>query len=229
LAFRLPDRDLPAFLIRPLIRDSDRDDPNVVPQYQLPEFDQTYLINSDNGAPDEIAGIQSLLDSEVLRTLVPHRGIRVRAAGDAVIISRPDKGVTWNLMPEEEMYMEIPLDGTNVGAMENMEGLESRAKAKVLGKETVSGYECEKRSYEGTDKRQGSVIVWFSSKLDYPVKIEMTAFRGEEGMTLEYRNIKPGKIPDSKFEIPSGYEKFAIPGMPSGMPGGIPKMPGMGN
>jgi hypothetical protein len=89
LAFRLPDRNLPAFLIRPLIRASDRDDPNVVPQCQLPDFDQTYLINSDNhGAPDEIASIQSLLDSEVLRTLVPHRGMRVRAVGDAVIISK---------------------------------------------------------------------------------------------------------------------------------------------
>jgi hypothetical protein len=145
----------------------------------------------------------------------------------AVNISRPDKSVTWNLMPEDEMYMEIPLDAKTADAMGEMESLKSRAKVKVLGKETVSGYECEKRSYEGSDKRQGSVIVWYSSKLDYPVKIHTTPFRGEEGMTLEYKNIKPGKIPDSKFEIPSGYEKFAIPGMPGGMPGGMPKIPGM--
>jgi len=43
-------------------------------------------------------------------------------------------------------------------------------------------------------------------------------------MLLEYKKIKPGKIPDSKFEIPAGYEKFPIPGMP----GGMPDIPGMG-
>ena len=49
-----------------------------------------------------------------------------------VNITRPDKGVSWNLMPNDKMYMEIPLEGMNVGAMENIEALESRAKMKVL-------------------------------------------------------------------------------------------------
>jgi len=132
-------------------------------------------------------------------------------------IARLDKGVNWNLMPEEKMYMEIPLEGMKVGAMEDIEELESRAKMKILGKETVSGYACEKRQYD--DQAQGSVIVWHSSKLDYPVKIHVMAFGGEEEMILEYRNIKTGKIADSMFEIPKGYQKFAIPGMPGGMPG----------
>jgi hypothetical protein len=153
----------------------------------------------------------------------------------AINISRPDKGVNWNLMPEDRMYMEIPIGGMDAGAMENMEELDSRAKAKILGKETVNGYTCEKRLYD--DKTQAKVTVWYSDKLDYPVKIHMDAFGGEEELTMEFTNIKPGKVDDSKFEIPAGYEKFAIPGMPAGMPagmpqgmpGGMPKMPGMGN
>jgi len=144
----------------------------------------------------------------------------------AISIARLDKGVSWTLMPEERMYMEIPLEGMKVGAMEDVEELESRAQMKVLGKETVSGYACEKRRYD--DQTEGSVTVWYSAKLDYPVKIHVMAFGGEEEMTLLYKNIKTGKVSDSMFEIPEGYQKFAIPGMPAGMPGGMPMGPGMG-
>ena len=140
----------------------------------------------------------------------------------AINISRLDKGVTWNLMPEEKMYMEIPLEGMHVGGIADVKELESRAKMKMLGKETVSGYVCEKRQYD--DQAGDSIIVWYSPKLDHPVKIHVNVSGGEEEIIMEYQNIKTGKIPDSKFEIPRGYQKFAIPGMP----GGIPRMPGMG-
>jgi len=143
----------------------------------------------------------------------------------AVSISRPDKGVNWNLMPDEKMYMEMSL--TEIG-YEDMESLESKSKMTVLGNETVNGYKCEKRRYESNDETEGPVIVWFSPKLGYPVRIHTLAYRGEGDMIMEYRNINTGKVPDSMFEIPGGYKKFAIPGMPAGMPGGMPKVPGMG-
>ena len=78
------------------------------------------------------------------------------------------------------------------------------------------------------DETEGPVIVWFSPKLGYPVRIHTLAYQGEGDMIMEYRNINTGKVPDSMFEIPGGYKKFAIPGMPAGMPGGMPKVPGMG-
>ncbi len=143
----------------------------------------------------------------------------------AINISRPDKGVNWNLMPDEKMYMEMSL--TEIG-YEDMESLESKSKMTVLGNETVNGYKCEKRRYESNDETEGPVIVWFSPKLGYPVKIHTLAYQGEGDMIMEYRNINTGKVPDSMFEIPGGYKKFAIPGMPAGMPGGMPKVPGMG-
>ena len=146
----------------------------------------------------------------------------------AVNISRPDKGVSWNLMPDDEMYMEIPLEGMNLGATEDIESLESAANMRAQGKETLNGYACEKRRYDYHDKTQGSVIVWYSPKLDYPVKIQIMAYGGEGDMVLEYKNIKQGKVPDSMFEIPKGYEKFSIPGMPEGMPEGMPDIPEMG-
>jgi len=137
-----------------------------------------------------------------------------------VNISRPDKGVTWNLMPDERMYMEMPLEDMEIGTMEDIENLESSGKMQSLGKETVNGYVCEKRRFD--EKAEGSVIVWYSSKLHSWVKIQIIASGGEGDMVMEYRNIKVGKVPDSKFEIPDGYEKFSIPGMPGGMmPGGM--------
>ena len=141
-------------------------------------------------------------------------------------IARLDKGVSWTLMPDQKMYMEISLEGTKVGAMEDIEEMEARAKMKIVGKETVNGYACEKRQYQG--QREGLMTVWYSPKLNYPVKIHVMPLGGEGEMTMDYRNIKVGKIPDSKFEIPSGYSKFAMPGMPGGMPPGMPGVPGMG-
>lgn len=141
-----------------------------------------------------------------------------------VSIVRPDKGVTWNLMPDEKMYMEIPLDPGDSESREDMESLDSVAKMVSLGKETVSGYKCEKRRYEYHDKTQGSFIMWYSPKLNYPVKLQMKGHGKEGDLVMEYKNIKTGKIPDSMFEIPKGYEKFSIPGMPAGMP----SIPGMG-
>ena len=141
----------------------------------------------------------------------------------AINISRPDKGVTWNLMPEDRMYMEIPLQEASLGAQGNIESLESSAKMQLMGKETVNGYVCEKRRYDPNEKGMGSVIAWYSPKLDYPVKVHIMAYGGEGDMVLEYKNIKAGKIPDSQFEIPKGYEKFGIPGMPGGMPAGMGK------
>jgi hypothetical protein len=99
----------------------------------------------------------------------------------AAAIIRIDKKVTWNLMPEERMYI-----------------------------------------YH--DKTQGSFIMWYSPKLNYPIKLQMKGHGKEGDLVMEYKNIKTDDIPDSMFEIPKGYEKFSIPGMPAGMP----SIPGMG-
>jgi hypothetical protein len=66
------------------------------------------------------------------------------------------------------------------------------------------------------------VTVWYSPKIEYPVKIQIKADDGEIALVMEYKDIKPGKVPASKFEIPAGYQKMTIPGMPPGMPGGTP-------
>jgi hypothetical protein len=146
----------------------------------------------------------------------------------AVMIMRPDKGVMWTLMPSEKMYMEVPLPEDVTGRFEDIDRLEATATKTELGKEKVGEYECEKSRY-GFDvegQSQGLATIWYSKELDFPLKIQVGSPGGDTGMTMEYTNVKPGKVPESKFEIPAGYQKFSIPGLPPGMmQGGVP--PGM--
>jgi outer membrane lipoprotein-sorting protein len=131
-------------------------------------------------------------------------------AGDEghISILRPDKQVVWMLMPAGKMYMEMPITPEHTGKM--MTKPEDEARMKLLGTETVSGYEAEKYEVsekDGSDKQ----YVWIVKKLGIPIK--MTAADGS--FSMEYRNIKEGGVSDSLFEVPAGYQKMAMPG---GMP-----------
>ena len=129
-----------------------------------------------------------------------------------VTILRLDKGVTWNLMPENKMYMEIPGTGKGATDPEIEEKIKDMAEKKSLEKEKVKGYVCEKYQYIYHDKSLGVLTQWFSKKLNYPIKTEYKA--AAYHMLTEYKNIKEESIPNSLFEIPSGYQKMQLPMMP---------------
>jgi hypothetical protein len=123
-----------------------------------------------------------------------------------------DKGVTWSLMPEDKMYMEMPGIGKEATDPEIEKKIKDMAEKKSLGKEKISGYVCEKYQYIYHDKSLGVLTQWFSKRLNYPIKTE---YKTESyHMLIEYKNIKEGRIADSLFEIPSGYQKMQLPMMP---------------
>ena len=129
-----------------------------------------------------------------------------------VIILRLDKGVTWSLMPENKMYMEMPGIGKEASDPEIEKKIKDMAEKKSLGKEKINGYVCEKYQYIYHDKSLGILTQWFSKRLNYPIKTEYKAAAYQ--MLTEYKNIKEGRIADSLFEIPSGYQKMQLPMMP---------------
>ena len=129
-----------------------------------------------------------------------------------VIILRLDKGVTWSLMPENKMYMEMPGVGKEATDPEIEKKIKDMAEKKSLGKEKINGYVCEKYQYIYHDKSLGILTQWFSKRLNYPIKTEYKAAAYQ--MLTEYKNIKEGRIADSLFEIPSGYQKMQLPMMP---------------
>ena len=131
----------------------------------------------------------------------------------AVSITRLDNGVTWILMPEEKMYMEILGVRKDAIDPEIEKKIEHMAEKKYLGKEKVSGYVCEKYQFVYHEKTMGTMTQWFSKKLNYPIKIEHKS--PSYYMFIEYKNIKEGGVSDSLFEVPAGYQKMQMPMMPN--------------
>jgi outer membrane lipoprotein-sorting protein len=120
-----------------------------------------------------------------------------------VMIIRPDKKVTWMISPEEKTYMEMPYQSEDKTFEEWT--AEKEKKAKLLGEETVSGMPCKK--YESVEDGE-KTIFWISKQFPFPLKVE------DSEVTMEYKNVKEGPLPDSLFELPAGYEKMAMPIVP---------------
>ena len=132
----------------------------------------------------------------------------VQAGGQTGIhILRPDKKVVWIIMPQQNAYMEMPISQE---AQQKMMPLteDQKAKMKKVGTETINGYACDK--YETTMSHQGKsmkVFSWVATDLGLPIKIV-----SEDGsFSMEYKDIKPGEVADSLFEVPQGYQKMKMP------------------
>jgi hypothetical protein len=131
-------------------------------------------------------------------------------------IIRPDKKVTWMVIPGEKAYMEMPYNPAQKPlAGEKVDGEVSR---KLIGSETIDGHPAKK--YEiiaKTRNRTETIHQWIATDLDFPIKTSAV----DNSWTVEYKNV--GKsVQDSLFEVPAAYEKMSIP-MPPGFPG-IPDM-----
>ena len=120
-----------------------------------------------------------------------------------ITITRPDKKLTWEITPEEKMYMERPYLSEDK-MFEEWTG-EKEKTSKFLADETIDGLPAKKfESVEDGDK----VYYWVSAKYPFPLK------REDDEAVLQYKNIKEDPIPDSMFEIPAGYKKMAMPEIP---------------
>ncbi|MGD8449546.1 MAG: DUF4412 domain-containing protein, partial [Desulfobacterales bacterium] len=108
-----------------------------------------------------------------------------------------------------DLVIDNPKEATDPEIEEKIKDI---AEKKSLGKEKVSGYVCEKYQYLYHDKSSGVLTQWLSKRLGYPIKTEYKA--PAYHMLTEYKNIKKERIPDSLFEIPSGFQKMQLPMMP---------------
>jgi outer membrane lipoprotein-sorting protein len=155
---------------------------------------------------------QVFVKGEMIRNEMDMKGTQ------QVSISRLDKGVVWVLMPGQ-MYMEMPLSaGGEDSLLTDQKKLEEVATKEDLGKEKVNGYACDKYRFTFNDKSMGTMTQWFSKKLNFPIKSVMMGSQGE--ISTEYKNINEQKLADSLFEVPAGYNKMQMQGMPK-MPGAM--------
>ncbi len=134
-------------------------------------------------------------------------------------IVRYDKKVMWVLIPNQHMYMEMPLSH-DTGMMSALRDRDTQYTIHDLGAERVGAYDCEKYSVEW--KRQGQEsngLVWIGKSgqaSGFIVRVEDE----KHDAVSEYRNIQPGEPPATVFEVPAGYQKMQMPARPGGF--GLP-------
>ncbi len=123
-------------------------------------------------------------------------------------IIRKDKNIMWMVMPDRKIWMEVPFDATRGIQFEKK--VKGEIDRRFIKTERINGHPT--RKYEVT-LRYGDnifkVYQWIATDLDFTIK--SAAIDGS--WVQELRNIKIGNLPDSLFEIPSGYKKIEIPRM----------------
>ncbi|HOW43306.1 MAG TPA: hypothetical protein P5110_02300 [Candidatus Omnitrophota bacterium] len=123
---------------------------------------------------------------------------------EAITITRMDKKVGWMLLPNEKIYMEVPLrpsDGVISG--DKMPGELSR---KLIGPEAVGDMQADKfelviQSGQG----QETVFLWVAKESSIPVKTAAV----DNAWSITYSNIVKAEQPESIFELPEGYTLFS--------------------
>lgn len=183
----------------------------IAPSIQADEFTASY------SAMETISTPRGEMTS---RVFVAPRMKRMEMEG-ATQVLRFDKEVMWVLMPKQKMYMEKPIAAAPGGSA-NLKFIER----KKLGQETVNGIKATKYKTVAVDK-DGNRLEGFSwrSTEGILVKNDMKTTGGGRSMTVktELSDLKVGSQNPALFEVPEGFNKFAMPsGMGKGMPGGLP-------
>ncbi|MGO8793641.1 MAG: hypothetical protein ACLQLC_02365 [Candidatus Sulfotelmatobacter sp.] len=126
------------------------------------------------------------------------------------------------LMPQQHMYMEMPMqaqkqrmsyanDFFHTGDVENAcsdwqkLAYNKSVSCHRVGDETVNGRSTVK--YESTNTNGDVGQFWLDTKLRFPVKWQ---YKDDK---WELRNIQEGAQPASLFEVPAGYNKMDLGGM----------------
>lgn len=128
----------------------------------------------------------------------------------AVTITRLDRKVSYILMPEQQMYMEQPIDSTalaKAGAIGQGE-----LERVPLGKERVDGRDTDKFlvTYSDTSTKGSMKVYQWIDAQGVPIKVA-----AEDGTwTVFYRNVSVAPQPAGLFEIPAGYTSMQMPSIP---------------
>jgi hypothetical protein len=124
-----------------------------------------------------------------------------------VIIRRRDRGVTWQLMPRERMYIENP-----TGPKEDPEQMmrEGRVKFTELGADNVNGARTTKYRIEVANE-DGSRFDGYHWATSENIPVRMEGMTQGHRLQIDYTNIRIGKQDTALFEIPAGYQKMDLP------------------
>jgi hypothetical protein len=129
---------------------------------------------------------------------------------ETTIIADVTTKMAYMLRPEQQTYMEMPLD-PNDAMMQRMPKLQNfagdpctgrtDATCKKLGTEAINGRPCDK--WEITEKSGNKETLWMDQKIHFPIKSQTAG-----GTTSEFTNIKEGAQDPALFKVPAGYRSL---------------------
>jgi len=122
-----------------------------------------------------------------------------------IVISRPDKKVSYMIYPGLQAYVEMPLQDSEVDKPDSDYKIEETE----LAKEKLDGHDCVKNKAVVTDKdgSKHESTVWSATDLNkFPIKIEQT----EDGnlSTMMFKGVKLSKPEEKQFDAPTDYKKY---------------------
>lgn len=137
----------------------------------------------------------------------PQQAAQMKSLGmdKMVIISRPDKKLTYMVYPGLQAYVETPVQDPDAGKSAS----DFKIETTELGRETIDGHPCVKNKSVVTDNQgnKHEATLWNATDLKkFPVKIEQTE-QGNLG-TMLFKDIKLSKPDASLFEPPAGFTKY---------------------
>lgn len=149
-----------------------------------------------------------------VRMFFTNQGTRMRVEGSGqpgyAVMDR-GTGRMLVVMPEQRMYMEMPLDPKRMMGFDAKDGKFTRR-----GTATVAGYSCNIYDAQ-TERHSGQVCI-----TDDGVMLRARSNDSNEGGNLEATKVVYGSQEASLFMPPAGYQKFEAANMPGmqGMPPG---------
>jgi hypothetical protein len=158
-------------------------------------------------------------DGQVVKSKVFHAPGKQRMemdGGAQVVITRYDKKVSWVLMPEQKMYMEVGLDQRNQGAGSSQRDMKDcSVSSTAKGSESVNGVTATRSEIDMScpDGTRFSGSMW-QTKDGIVVKMDAVSkgASGSQGnIKTELKNLKVGKVDPALFEVPVGYQTMSMP------------------
>jgi hypothetical protein len=136
----------------------------------------------------------------------PEAGAQMKSMGmdKIIVISLPDKKVSYMVYPGLQAYLEMPLEESEVEKPES----DSKLEETEVGKETVAEHECVKKKAVVTDKdgSKHESTVWRAVDLNkFPIKIEQT--EGGNLSTMTFKEVKLSKPDAKQFDAPTDFKK----------------------
>jgi Ca-activated chloride channel family protein len=122
-------------------------------------------------------------------------------------IYNQENQISIGLIPQEKKYIEEK-DPAKTMMMNPIAGWAFMRKdmdAVITGQEPVAGYECKVIEYRKKGNSRVASRVWFSDDLNFILK--EISFGMNFSPVMELKDITPGPVDSSLFEVPDGYSK----------------------